>query len=283
MIKLSLRKKRFHWKGPAAANFFFGGLGGGLFILYWFVSIWPAGQNHAAASSYVGLICAGLVVLGFASVSLEAGRPMKGLFLFLNFSEAWMSREIVFGCIFILFATAQYYYHAEFLQYVAAFFAILFVVSQAMILYRSSAVPTWHTWLIPVMLVSADLCAGYGAALALGFISLPMLICGISIIGFHMFLSVFYMRRIKAEFTKPDRRQPGVFKILLREDAAGLWLPLCWSLLMLSGILRAGSPASVACGLLVVGGTGFKIHAIVCKHFKVRQMTIDKPAPESIV
>lgn len=281
MIQIKLRNNRYRWKAPAAANFFFGGLGAGLFIMAWITSFGGPDSVYPAAHHYIALISAFMVILGFVAVSVEAGRPLRGIYVFLNFGTAWMSREVVFGWIFVLLCAVRYFSQTAFSSHLAVVCAGLFIFSQAMVLYRSLAITSWHTYLMPALIISADLCAGYGAALLLGLISTPLLIFGTVSMGLHILLCVVYSRRVGSGALQHNGIQPTVSKILLRRDLAILWIPLLMSLFFsLSGRFRDGSLAPAVCGALVIFGVAYKIYSIVCKSLSLRQMTIEKPIPK---
>lgn len=282
MIRIDSRKNRYRWKTPAAANFILGGMGAGLFIVRWLTSFGTSGENLPVGADYFALISAVLVISGFAAVAMEAGRPMRSIYAFLNFSTAWMSREVVFGWMFVFSCTTYHFIRSGFLAPFAALCGVLFILSQAMVLYRSSAITSWHTHLLTALLFSADLCTGYGAALLLGLKSKPLLIWGASLLAMHMIFSAVYLRRIEFEAAGEGARRSGVFKKMRCADSVGIWIPLCLSLLLLVPFLSHITLASTVCGLLVISGIGCRIHRIVCKKIKMTQVTIDKPMPESI-
>jgi DMSO reductase anchor subunit len=281
MIQIKLRKNRYRWKAPAAANFFLGGMGAGLFIMAWMTTFGQADSVYPAAQNYIALISTFLMALGFVAVFIEAGRPLRGIYVFFNVATAWMSREVVFGWSFILLCAVRYFSQATFLSFLAVLCAGLFIFSQAMVLYRSLAITSWQTYLIPALIISADLCAGYGASLLLGWVSTPMLICGIVMMGLHVLLSIVYAFRAGPETMQHKGLNQSASKILLRKDVAIFWLPLFLSLFLLFGQVRDSAPAIPVCGILVIFGVAHKIYSIVCKSVSFRQMTIEKPIPKS--
>jgi DMSO reductase anchor subunit len=277
MIQLSSRKNRYRWKAAAAANFFLGGMGSGLFILDRLISV----QGQPAGNPAVAVISAALVVCGFGAVAFEAGRPLRGVYVVLNFATAWMSREVIFGGLFAVLCLIHHFLGLKFPGYLAALCAGLLILSQAMVLYRSTAVATWQTVLIPALLITADLCAGYGAGLLLGPVSTPLVICGLSMTGAHILLSTIYQLRIGSAVGIPAGSKTGMLTRLLRQDAAGLWIPFCLSLFLLADRSGGNRSIAVVCGLFAVLGTGYKIFSIVCRSIHFTPMTIENPLPES--
>jgi DMSO reductase anchor subunit len=272
MIQLNPRKNRYQWKEPAAVNFFLGGMGSGLFILHRLLS----GDAQPTGYHAVTLISAALVVCGMGAVALEAGRPMRGFYAVLNFAKAWMSREVIFGMLFVLLCLIYHFFRMELSGYLAALFAGLLILSQAMVLYRSTAVPAWQTLIIPALLIAADLCAGYGAGLLLGPATAPMIIGGTSVIGVNIVLSTIYKLREESAPGVPAGPKTALQASLRRVDAAGLWIPFCLSLFLLTNISPGKSLIAAVCGLLAVLGTGYKIYLIVCKAVRFTPITIEK-------
>jgi DMSO reductase anchor subunit len=160
-------KKQDLWRRPAVFNFFLGGTAAGLYFL-----LVLFGQNFKDESWVLGehivrLIPPALVAAGLLSVAAEAGRPFRGLYLFLNVKHSWMSREVVFAAIFIFLSLIQAMIGGTLLSLLAACAAVLFLTSQAMILRRSSAVPAWNTANVALLLISSSLLNGFGLALLL--------------------------------------------------------------------------------------------------------------------
>jgi DMSO reductase anchor subunit len=100
-------------------------------------------------------------------VAVEAGRPFRGRYLFFNVKHSWMSREVVFAAIFIFLSLLEAMIGGKLLSLLAASAALLFVISQAMILQCSSAVPAWNSATTPLLLISSALLNGFGLALLL--------------------------------------------------------------------------------------------------------------------
>jgi hypothetical protein len=145
-----------------------------------------------------------------------------------------------------------------------------------MVLYRSTAVSTWQTFAIPALLVAADLCAGYGASLLLGLVTIPMIIGGTSVLGANIVLSAIYNLNEESTVGTPAGSGPGLKANLLRADVTGLWIPFCLSLFLLMDISPNSRYIAFVCGVFAVLGTGHKIFRIVCKSVLFTPITIDK-------
>ena len=163
MIEIISGKKQNLWRGPAILNFFSGGAGVGLYLLW----IWFGPElKEEGAFRFLDLFPAALMALGLGAVALEAGRPFRGVYLFLNAKQSWMSREVIFAALFILLSLMEWVTGAAFTLLTASA-GILFVVSQAMILYRSTTVSAWHRPVLPLMFITASLLHGFGFHLLL--------------------------------------------------------------------------------------------------------------------
>lgn len=283
MIRIASRKDRYHWKGAAAANFFLGGTGAGLFIFYWLASFWGAEQlQPAPAPSLVILAVVLLVGAGFVAVALEAGRPLRGPFVFLNFSKAWMSREILFGSAFIILCVIYGLAQLAVFMHLAALSAGLLIFSQSMVLYRSVAIAAWNTLLLPLLLISMDLCLGYGAGLLLGLSAKPVIIYGLLAIVLQFGLSISYRNGAAFGFDPRLKPSTGHRTRWPKTDIAGLGVPFVLSLVLLAGYGVEGTVLPTVCGLLILFGLGGKVYNIVCKSDQPRKIIIDEPIPEII-
>lgn len=266
----------------AAANFFLGGTGAGLFVFYWFAGFWDHNHFQPPPHHYIAILSATLVAAGFVAVALEAGRPLRGLFVFLNFSKAWMSREVLFGSAFILLCVAYYFGQRAVFMHLAALSAGLLILSQSMVLYRSVAIASWNTGMLPWLLISMDLCMGYGAGLLVGLSSKPIIIYGLLAIVIQIGLSINYLNFAKSRNKTDPQPSNGHRTQWPKEDIIGLWGPFVMSLALLTGLFGRGAVLVMVCGLLVILGLGGKFYDIVCKSCQTRKIIIDEPAPEII-
>lgn len=172
MHEIISRKKQNHWQWQAVLNFFLGGTGAGLYIIGFFSPINTAWEESIISASHIRIISPALVLAGMLAVATEAGRPSRGMLLFANISRSWMSREIMFALIFIVFSFLGFLIKSSLLSFATAVAAALFVISQAMILYCSSAVPSWNQRILPLFFISSALLNGFGLFLLLSVMNL---------------------------------------------------------------------------------------------------------------
>jgi phenylacetyl-CoA:acceptor oxidoreductase 26-kDa subunit len=183
------------WKWPVVINLTFGGAGAGLYVLGVLFAI----LGHAVAEDVqlvsFQLLAPIIVCCGLLALSLEAGRPMRAFRLFGNLSGSWMSVESLAGGIFIVVALVNRFSPYYVLTAIAAVSALIFMLSQGLIVYRAAAVPAWNIRLTPVIFATSGFMTACGLFLLNtrihpGMDSLPLLI---SLIWIFLNLVAWFM------------------------------------------------------------------------------------------
>lgn len=154
------------WGKLAVSNFFFGGAGGGIYVLAASLQVlYPeeAPSLFAAAS----LLGPALVLAGFLAVAAEAGRPFRGINVLLNVKRSWMSRELLASLSFVAAALADFLWPHTSLRSFAAVAALACVVSQGFILLRARGIPAWNLSVLPLLFLTSGSLTGIGVLLAL--------------------------------------------------------------------------------------------------------------------
>ncbi len=174
---VSPRKQRV-WRWPAAANFILGGMGAGLYLLSWFM-LWlgmvpPTGFE---------LLAPALAALGFLSLAVEVGRPLRGLYLFRALHHSWMSREALAGVLFMGTAVLSWVWPHTWLSPVAALSATGLLISQGLIIHRAYAVTAWHKPAVPWWVSLSGLEAGSGLVMLLAGFEHMASLSGMAFIG----------------------------------------------------------------------------------------------------
>jgi phenylacetyl-CoA:acceptor oxidoreductase subunit 2 len=169
MISLQLKKpvKQKIWGWPAAVNFIIGGTGGGVYLFSFIQTFMRFGSASFSKSLPFGLIPPLLLSIGFLCLGIEAGRPLRGCYLFRNPRQSWISRETLACCIFIPAALCDYFFPYPVLKLFAITAALGFLGSQGFIVYRSRAITAWNLPIIPLVFLSSGLVSGYGLFLIL--------------------------------------------------------------------------------------------------------------------
>lgn len=153
------------WHWPAVMNLILGGTGCGFFlscIIAQEVSIGGDGSMQGVVSGLTGPF---LVLLGFASVGVEAGRPSAAGYLLHHWRSSWMSREILIGIIFVLAAILDVFFRESLFRTVAGLAAGGVLLSQGYMVNRSRAVTVWNRSLTPLYFFTSGINLGFGLLL----------------------------------------------------------------------------------------------------------------------
>lgn len=150
------------WGWPAAANLILGGTACGFFLLS-MLNIEAYMQDKAVfALLRSNIISPILVALGLLTVGIEAGRPLRGIFLFHHLKRSWMSREVLAGMLFILFALSDAVLPNVAFKSISVAAAMGFMLCQGFMVYRAKAVTAWISYLIPLYFITSGLILGFG-------------------------------------------------------------------------------------------------------------------------
>jgi formate-dependent nitrite reductase membrane component NrfD len=153
------------WGRLAVSNFFLGGTGAGVYVLAVLLVAQP-GAGSPAVFGIIQVLAPALVLAGFLSVGLEAGRPWRGFRVLTNLRGSWMSRELFAGLLFVLLALSHTLWPQALLNACAALAALALLVSQGLLLRWARGIPAWNQWRLPVLFVVSGFLTG--AALLLG-------------------------------------------------------------------------------------------------------------------
>jgi len=150
-----------HWDARAAGNFIGGGSGTGLLI--------AAAIAGAAGAPYrpLALVALALVALGLGCVSLEIGRPLRALNVFLHPQTSWMTREAMVSIPLFACGAAALWQDGGPYAWLAAAFAALFLYCQSRILNESKGIPAWREPRVVPVIVATGLAEGTGLAVIL--------------------------------------------------------------------------------------------------------------------
>ncbi len=138
-----------NWDWRAAANFVFGGAGGGL--LLW-TAVAALGGTGFAAPALLGLA---LIGAGLTCVWFEIGRPFRALNVYLHPSTSWMTREASVATVLFLCGFAALWSGATLLMVLTGLLGLAFVYSQARILSTNKGIPAWrHPRCLPLVVAT---------------------------------------------------------------------------------------------------------------------------------
>jgi len=151
------------WGLPAVINFFLGGTAAGFYILLGLTE--ATGDRQSFSAPWGGLLAAALVMSGFASLALEAGRPLRARHLAAHLKRSWMSREAATGLFFVVAAILDSLHGSLIIRCLALAAACTFLSSQGLMLRRCTAVPVWNDPAVPLLFISGGLAGGYALLL----------------------------------------------------------------------------------------------------------------------
>lgn len=242
------------WGLPAAANFILGGAGAGLYLLTSVRLLMGAGPSGTE-----GLLPAALVGLGFLSVSVESGRPWRGMYLLSNLRNSWMSIEVLSGTIFIGTIVLDQFISSPALKAIAACAAFELVMSHGFMVYRARAMSAWNMPVMPFQFLTSGLVLGGGvlfmlcglqrSALDTGFLTviLACLLADIAVWGLYVWLPRDAAFRSATAFL---RRPAPVASVM----GLGHLLPAC---LLIALIVTGGVHMDAGVSHFIIALAGF--------------------------
>ncbi len=154
-------RQQMLWGWPAALNFSLGGLGAGLYV----AAVAGAGFGPSPAVTVASWLGPALVLLGFAAVAGEAGRPFRGPRVLTRINTSWMSRELWIGGVFVLLVAADLAFPLRLLRIQAVVAALLLALAQGFIVRRARGVTAWDVPLMPLYFLLSALISGAGGYL----------------------------------------------------------------------------------------------------------------------
>jgi phenylacetyl-CoA:acceptor oxidoreductase subunit 2 len=158
-VELIASRPQTLWRWPAVANFALGGLGAGFYL----AAAVTAGAGTSPALALASGLGPALVLAGFGTVALEAGRPLRGWRVLLRVATSWMSRELWLGGAFVLLALAGLAVDQPLLRLAATPAALGLVVAQGCLLREARGVPAWRVPVMPVLFLASAAVSGASA------------------------------------------------------------------------------------------------------------------------
>ncbi|MGD9210206.1 MAG: polysulfide reductase NrfD, partial [Desulfobacteraceae bacterium] len=239
MIKIVAPTAQRHWKWPAVINFFLGGSASGLFLHLFCKNVFFNNPSVDRTTTLINLTPAIMTMVGLFALTLEAGRPSKGYYLFCHLKRSWMSREALFAFFFIFLSICYTLTDIVLLAYSAGLAALLFMISQGFILGRARAVTVWNSNFMPLLFFTSGICSGYGFWLLLnvfpyGLKGNPWVSWGMVAILINLMVWGIYIGLFKGE----DQNQ--VLKTLRARTKIFVFLDGIIPLLTLMGIYFSG-------------------------------------------
>jgi DMSO reductase anchor subunit len=188
------------WGWPAVVNFVLGGTGAGMFIVGGLIGFFDKNLLNVVPYKDFGLYSACLAGVGLAAPGIEAGRPLRAIYLLSNLRTSWMSRETLLGILFVGFALADWHFRASLLGGLAAVAAVGFLISQGFVIFGARGVKSWNVGVIPLLFLTSGLVLGSGllllsASLNLSVLDETVLITAIAILVVNLWIWLVYLGR----------------------------------------------------------------------------------------
>jgi len=162
-VELIPARRQILWGWQAVVNFTSGGVGAGLYG----TAVLVAGFDRTPAVVLASWLAPLLVLVGFAAVAAEAGRPLRGPRVLWKVRTSWMSRELWIGGAFVLLVATDFAFPLRIHRALALAAAILLALAQGMILRRSRGIAAWDVPIMPWLFLLSAAVSGSGAYLLL--------------------------------------------------------------------------------------------------------------------
>jgi DMSO reductase anchor subunit len=273
ILEIAKPARQITWGRQAVINFFLGGTGAGLFLFSNAIDFFSADPTAVSKKITFVLICPLLVVMGFAALATEVGRPLKAGYLLQKLKHVWLSRETFFALVFV--GTTLLYGFLCWIGFrvIALTSATALLVCQGLILYQIRAIDSWNFLAIPPFFFSSGFCSGSGMFLLMESIhpnpptenSLIIALIGITV---NLTLWLVYISRFRVRnFTETWSLSYAMVE-LVRHTSGHL---LSLTFLVLCLVLRRGAMDFIIdileaiTGLVIMGGIWRQEATIILK------------------
>jgi len=271
-VELIPARRQTLWGVPAVANFALGGTGAGLYVAA-AIAIRLGSSPSLTLASWLG---PALVLAGFVAVSTEAGRRWRGARVLTRVATSWMSRELVLGGLFVIFAAGEFVAPSAGQRLAATVAAVALVLAQGFILRQARGVTAWSVPPMPLVFLQAALVGGAGLMVILDVVlrvpldgavmaAVVALLPGAAIVWLAF---VTWADGAFADATRP-LREGGVALAIF---GAGYVAP--FALFALALALRDGVVAPALAGLLMVGIQAYAKAVLILRCGQLRPITV---------
>lgn len=162
-------ERQTQWGWAATVNFFSGGAGAGYYLIVYLYTSFISTELAPQPMLPPAVLTLILMSAGIFCVAMESGRPLQGYRTILGLIHSWMSREIFCFVLFACFTFGDLLTSSKWLEIVLAIIALMFIACQAMVVRVSSAIQSWQSPLVVVLIMSNALVSGFGVSLCAEF------------------------------------------------------------------------------------------------------------------
>ncbi len=279
------------WGWPAVANFVMGGMASGFYLLNFLgTSLWKGSAFNGPRANMFSLLSPLLIVLGLLLITFEAGRPLRGVYILGNLRSSWMSREVLFGILFVLSASINCIFPLPVLHLLSVGLVICYLISQGYMVYRGRALAAWNVPLAPVLFLTSAVVSGFGLLLIVMSlsrlaISVQILVTGLVCLFVNLLVYVLYAVTSLGSFdfreATADLRKPVSLMVIL---GMGHLVPAFLLILLLPTVGLSGMLSShfqylllILASLAIVSGGTFQKVLIILRCNSARSITMGRP------
>ena len=246
-------RRQTNWDWRAAGNFIGGGSGCGLLIFAAIVS------GPGLAYRPFGWAGLGLIAVGLFCVSLEIGRPLRSMNVFLHAQTSWMTREALVAAPLFLCGALAVWTGGALWVWLTALLALLFLYCQARIVNAAKGIAAWRAQgTVPLFMVT-------GVTEGAGLLTLALALSGAlpqanwlaaalaPLLVARALLWRAYRKELAAPGT-PTQTLAVLDAVELPLIKIGHWVVFVLLLLALAAPLTLSAWLAAAAGLLAAGG-----------------------------
>jgi DMSO reductase anchor subunit len=199
IVTILYPRKHLYWKWPALFHLICSGIGiGGYIFLNFTLNFLETIDFSDLTTLLLNLFLLALVCLGFVSLTIEAGRPKRTLFMYRGFFSSWISIETFFFMIFFASIILNEFIKSNLFSLIIIFNSSLFLIIQGLIFSSMLGIPNWCTKILPFFILSSGFTSGTGVTLILltflgYYFSLLTFFITIAIILVNAFIWIWYL------------------------------------------------------------------------------------------
>jgi DMSO reductase anchor subunit len=271
-VELIPARRQTLWGVPAVVNFALGGTGAGLYV----AAAIAARLGSSPSLGIASWLGPALVLAGFVAVATEAGRPLRGARVLTRVATSWMSRELVLGGLFVIFAAGEFVAPSAGQRLAATVAAVALGLAQGFILRQARGVTAWSVPPMPLVLLQSALVGGAGLMVVIdvmlrvppGGAVMPVIVTLLPAAAIVWLAFVTWSDGAFAEATRPLRQGGAAVAIF----GAGYVAPFALFAFALG--LGDDTVAPALGGLLMVGAQAYAKAVLILRCGQLRPITV---------
>jgi phenylacetyl-CoA:acceptor oxidoreductase 26-kDa subunit len=247
-----------NWDLRAAANFIYGGAGGGLLLASALASL------HGEDLRPLVVIALVLVGMGLTAVWFEIGRPWRAFNVYLNAATSWMTREAMMAPLLFASGAAAVWFNWPAAFWIAGLLGLGYVYCQARMLHANKGIPAWRHPSCIGMIVASGLAEGAGL-LCVAALYWPGLASFGILLALLLVVRLLAWRNYRASL-RSTGVPVGTSKVLDAIDVRFVWLGHAVPALLGVAAGLYGHPQLAAlAGVVATASGGWFKYTLVCR------------------